>query len=70
MVKEEVWKRSGGMVKEGVWERVGMVKEWRDGKRRGVGKGWDGKRRGSEEGWDGKGMVRWQKKGCGRGMGW
>jgi hypothetical protein len=47
------------MAKEGVWERDGMVKEC-----------WDRKRRGSEEGWDDKGMVRWQKKGCGRGVGW
>jgi len=47
------------MVKEGVWERYVMVKEW-----------WDGKRRGLREGWDGKGIVRWQKKGCGRGVGW
>jgi hypothetical protein len=36
-----------------------MVKEW-----------WDRKRRGMVEGWDGKGMVGWQKKGCGRGVGW
>ena len=39
---------NGGMVKEGVWERDVMVKEWWDGKRTGVG-----------EGWDGKGMLKW-----------
>jgi hypothetical protein len=48
MIKEEVWERGGGdgkemvwicTVKEREWERVGMVKEW-----------WDDKRRGSERG--------------------
>jgi hypothetical protein len=36
------------MVKEEVWKRGGMVKEW-----------WNGKRKGVEEGWDGEGMVEW-----------
>ncbi len=53
------------MVKEGAWERVGMVKEWWDGKegvweRGGMGKEWwDDKRRGVEEGLDSKGMGEW-----------
>jgi hypothetical protein len=42
------WGRNGGMVKEEVWKRGWMVKEWWDGKRIGVG-----------EGWDGEGMVGW-----------
>jgi len=31
------WRRNGGMLKERVWEREEIVKEWWENKRMGVG---------------------------------